>query len=153
MATFSWRQVPEARCTAWNYRRVAGAVTNTDRVEFARELGHPRPGLWKLVDSFRGPARHTIDWFFHFAPELELQLDEEGHALTVLREGRPFVIVHIPHNGVRFHVGDSWYSRHYGVKQANRALVGRWQGEMVAGGTSFAWEFELVTDKHASRND
>ena len=102
MPNFNWQQIPEAKCIDWTGKRVTGALTYSGQVEFIRELAHPRPGVWELVDKFTGQDEHKMEWFFHFAPGLDLQLQEGEHTLTVLREGRPFLIVHIPENGIQF---------------------------------------------------
>jgi hypothetical protein len=142
---FNWKHVPEARCVDWNEDRVSGALISS-QVKFIRELVHPRPGVWELVDTFTGCDKHRMEWFFHFAPGLELDLHEEGHALTVLNNGQSFLTVHIPDGGVRPQVRDSWYSRQYGVKQCNRELFAQWEGKLDGNGVSFHWRFQLVNE-------
>ena len=151
MPHFNWKQIPEAKCTVWTGERVTGALTYSDGVEFTRELAQPRPGVWELVDTFNGHEETTIEWFFHFAPGLELDLHEEGHTVTVLKDGRSFVIAHIPEGGVRPQLRDSWHSPQYGVKQCNRELYARWQGGLGGNGVSFHWQFQLVNESPPTR--
>ena len=139
---FSWQQVPDAKCIEWNGARVRGVLPGD--VAFSRELGHPGPGVWELVDSFTGSEEHTLEWFFHFAPDLELELDETGRTGTVLRDGQCWLLVHLPDGGVRSQLRDSWYSHQYGLKQANRELYAQWRGEVDGGGAHFRWRFEVV---------
>jgi hypothetical protein len=146
MPNFNWRQIPEAKCIAWTGKRVTGALTYSGPVEFTRELTHPRPGVWDLVDQFVGDGAHEIECFFHFAPGLELDLQEDRHTLTVLKDGQPFVIVHIPTEGLRPQLSDAWYSDQYGVKQRNRGLVARWEGELQGNAASFRWAFRLIQE-------
>jgi hypothetical protein len=141
---FSWKHVPEARCVEWNGARVRGVLTYSGPVEFSRELRHPRPGVWELVDKFTGRGEHMVEWFFHFAPGLELNLDESRQTVTVLKDARLYVIVHIPNGGVRPQLRDSWYSHQYGLKQCNRELYAQWHGELDGNGVSFHWRFQLV---------
>ncbi len=54
MPNFNWQQIPEAKCIDWTGERVTGALTYSGQVEFIRELAHPRPGVWELVDKFTG---------------------------------------------------------------------------------------------------
>jgi hypothetical protein len=140
---FSWKHVPEAKCIDWSGERVRGVLTDFGKVEFSREVAHPRPGIWELVDTLTGGAEHMLEWFFHFAPGLELDLHEEDHTVTVLKDGQSFLTVHIPAGGVRPQLRDSWYSQQYGVKQRNRELYAQWQGE-VDNGMSFQWRFQFA---------
>lgn len=146
MPNFNWKQVPEAKCTAWTGGSVTGALTCSDQVVFTRELTHPRPGVWELVDTFSGNGDHTIEWFFHFARGLNAHLDEVKRTVTVLREGRAFIIMQFPDGGVRPQLRDSVYSSQYGVKQSNGSLVARWQGLVHGEGVSFRWQFRIVNE-------
>lgn len=139
---FSWRRVPEAKCTGWDSACVRGELPG--EVTFSRQLGHPRPGVWELADSFVGRDEHTLEWFFHFAPGLALELHPQAQAVTVLRDGRPWLLVHLPGGEVQAGVRDSWYADQYGRKEANRALNARWRGRLESGGAQFRWRFELV---------
>jgi hypothetical protein len=147
MPFFSWRQVPEARCIDWIGERVTAALTYSGQVEFIRELAHPRPGVWELVDKFTGHAEYKLEWFFHFAPGLDLQLQEGKHTLTVLKESHPFLIMHLPDNGIRPQLKNTWYSYQYGVKQSNLGLYAQWQGELEGEGVSFHWQFQLANER------
>jgi hypothetical protein len=146
MPYFNWKQITEAKCIDWTGERVIGALTYFGEVEFIRELVHPRPGVWELVDKFKGHDEHTMEWFFHFVPGLDLQLHREEHSLTVLKEGRPFLIVDIPDNGVRSQLRDTWFSYQYGAKYCNRGLSAHWQGELEDSGVLFRWHFQVVDE-------
>jgi hypothetical protein len=141
---FSWKHVPEAKCIDWTGERVRGVLADFGKVEFSREILHPRQGIWHLIDTFTGRGEHMMEWFFHFAPGLELDLYEAGQTATVLKDGRPFLTVHIPDGGIRPRLRDSWYSHQYGIKQLNRELYAQWQGELGTSGMSFHWQFKLV---------
>jgi hypothetical protein len=147
MPNFNWKQVSEAKCVDWTGKRVTGAMTYASQVEFIRDLAHPRPGVWELVDKFTGHDEHILEWFFHFAPGLDLQLDRGEHTLTVLKEGQSFLIVHIPDNGIRPQLRNTWFSYQYGIKQSNRGLYAQWQGAMKGEGVSFHWQFKLADER------
>ena len=146
MPNFNWHQVPEAKCIGWTGKRVIGAMTYSGQVEFIRELAHPRSGVWELVDRFIGHDEHSMEWFFHFAPGLDLQLDQGDSKVSVLKEGKPFLIVNIPQVGIRCQMRNDWYSCQYGVKQHNHVLYAQWQGELNCEGMLFRWQFRLVND-------
>jgi hypothetical protein len=147
MPYFNWQQIPEAKCIDWTGKRVTAALTYSGQIEHIRELAHPRPGVWELVDKFTGHDEHRLEWFFHFAPGLDLQLDEGEHTFTVLKEGCPFLIVHMPDDGIRSQLRDTWFSYQYGVKQSNQELYAQWQGELEGNDKSFHWQFQLVNER------
>ena len=140
---FNWKHVPEARCTHWDGAQVRASMSAGCSVDFCRELTHPRPGTWELVDRFSGPVEHLLEWFFHFAPGLELDISKEGERVTVLKDNQPFVTVDIPDEGVQLQVKKSWYSEQYGARQSNRALYAQWRGKL-GDEVSFRWCFQLV---------
>jgi hypothetical protein len=96
-----------------------------------------------LIDTVTGPAEHLLEWFFHFAPGLELDLHQEGHRVTVLKDGRSYLTLDIADGGVRSERRESWYSPHYGAKECNQVLYAQWKGEL-GDGVSFRWRFQLV---------
>ena len=145
---FNWKHIPEAKCIDWKGHRVTGALKYDSQVEFIREVVHPQPGVWKLVDKFTGHDEHNMKWFFHFAPGLDLQLDGGEHTLIVLKKGQFFLIVHLPDKGIRSQLINTYSSYQYGVKQANRGLYAQWQGELKSEGVSFHWQFHLVNETH-----
>jgi hypothetical protein len=144
LSYFNWRQVPEAKCFAWTGKRVIGSMTYSGPVILTREIIHDRPGIWEVNDKFTGVGEHTLEWFFHFAVNLDLRIQEGEQLVTVLRGGNPFLALHIPDLGVSCHLRAGWYSDKYGIKQPNRVLYGRWQGKLEDNGKSFRWEFRVL---------
>ena len=145
---FNWRQIPEAHCVNWTGNRVKATMTCVDHVGFTRDLSHPQPGTWNLTDEFTGKDPHSLEWFFHFSPDLELELNVDGHKLTVIRNGGPFLIMRLPENGLRFQVRDSWYSEQYGIKKSNYELYAQWHGILKEDdGVCFNWQFQFVDQK------
>jgi hypothetical protein len=146
MAYFNWQQIPDAKCLEWTGKRVTGALTCVGQVEFIRELAHPQPGIWDLVDKFIGRAGHKLEWFFHFAPGLDIQPNAAGCSFTVFKDGQPFLILQAPDNGMCFEARDTWYSDRYGSKQPNRELYAQWRGEVDDRNTIFRWQFKLLVN-------
>jgi hypothetical protein len=149
---FNWRQISEARCVDWAEGHVAGAL-NFSGVEFVRNLSHPRSGIWILSDTFSGNDEHKIEWFFNFAPDLDVELLEAGHTLKIIKEGKPFLLVHAPDSGICMQLVDGWHSRQYAVKQRARKLHAQWQGVLKEQGEVFCWRFELIDTELVSRKD
>ena len=145
MPNFNWTQISNASRIEWTGEQVTGTMIYPDGTQLIRELAHPRPGSWELVDKLAGLGAHEMEWFFHFAPGLELEIDERENMLTVFREGRSFLTLQMPNHGVRFQVGNSWFSYQYGLKQANRELVAYWQEKLEGGTSSFRWLFQLIS--------
>jgi hypothetical protein len=146
MPNFNWKQIPEAECINWKGKRVTGKLIYPGSIEFTRELVHPHLGVWDLFDKFTGQEEHTIEWFFHFAPDLNLQNQEE-RLLMVLKQGGAFVSIQIPQNGIHYELNDGWYSNNYGDKRQNRVLYAQWQGKLEDTAASFHWRFQFVNER------
>ena len=146
LPNFNWQQIPEANCPEWTGKQVKGTLTYTDNVEFIRELAHPAPGSWELADKFSGHSEHRLEWFFHFAPNLVLKIQEEANTVAVFKEGRPFLSMRMPDSEVHAEVKNSWVSYQYGARESNHELYAEWQGPLEGQGTSFRWQFQLVND-------
>jgi heparinase II/III-like protein len=138
---FNWLAVPEAECLHADDGSAAGVLQGPTGVRFSRAIAYEGPGQWNIADRFAGEGPHTLEWFFHFAPDLELRLDPAGRAV-VLRAGRPWVTLALP-SGVRPEVSESWYSQYYGVRERNARLRASWEGELQPGGVPFDWHVEL----------
>jgi hypothetical protein len=143
---FKWQHVPEAKCINWTERFVIGWLPCSDQVEFIRELSHPGPGKWELVDRFSGhTGAHDLSWFFHFAAGLTLAWIDSSESVMVEENGRPYVMV-FPPKGVSVEICDDWVSSSYGNKDRNQVLRGRWKGDISsASGVNFCWKFMNVT--------
>lgn len=144
MPNFNWTHISHATCMDWAEDRVIGRIGQPDAVEITRELAHPRPGEWHLIDTLVGKDEHFAEWFFHFAPGLELSREDGASRLTVLKEGKPLAALDVPHNGTRIELRSGWYSNRYGVKQENRELYATWQGELNSTGETFFWKISAT---------
>ncbi len=144
LPNFNWEQTPNAENMEWDGKRVKGLLAFPGQLSFMRELIHPKHGVWNSIDTFTGKDEHNIEWFFHFNPSLDLELDDKRCKLIVKQQGQPFVILSMPDNHVHFQLRDSWYSEKYGIKQCNRELYGHWQGILKPNGVTFNWQFQLI---------
>ena len=146
MPNFNWQQIPEAKCIDWTGKRVIAALTHSDQVEFIRELSHPRPGVWELVDKFTGhDEAHKVTWFFHFAAGLTLRWVDISESVMVEEHGKPYIVV-FPPKGVYVELKSDCVSRYYGKKELNPMLQAIWEGEVPKSSINFCWKFEGVKE-------
>jgi hypothetical protein len=147
---FAWRKVPAAACSYYGERAVRGFL-DVDDVRVGRHIRHPVPGLWWISDSLVGEGAHTVTWYFHFAPDLDLYQDDasgnwivSGNASANDGSGAPPVpvaIITVP-QGLTTRAERGWVSRHYGHKERNMQLVATWSAVIPDGGLRFQWEFK-----------
>jgi hypothetical protein len=144
LQNFSWKHAVDAKCTEWSGNRFTGVLSFADRMLFSRTLAHPRRGVWELIDSFSGSDEHRFEWFFHFAPGLEVVLEEEGRLLTIIKNSRKFLLLHLPNSIAEAELRPSWYSPQYGFRQANVELYAQWRGALSGSAGPFHWQFQLA---------
>lgn len=147
MIYFNWKQIPKSECIDWKDNRVTGKIINATGVEFTRELNHPRQGYWEVSDKFTADNEHTLEWFFHFAPDLKLELQEKNHKLAIFKDNMPYLTLQFPDNDLRCELRESWYSDQYGVKQPNQQLYAIWHGKLKKSGTLFQWRLERINEQ------
>lgn len=145
MVSFNWRQIPETKCIGWDGSSVKGLLDHPDQVEFIRELSHKNPGVWDVIDKFTGQNEHVLEWFFHFHPGVEVQIKVKERLLVAFREDKPFLTLSIPGKEVCCQLNEGWYSAIYGIKERNKVLVARWQGELCSEGNTFDWQFKIIS--------
>jgi hypothetical protein len=148
MPLFNWQQVPVANCLQWTGTRVIGALCFPGQVKWVRMLDHPRPGFWELVDTFTGRADHSLEWFFHYAPGLELNADGGKQEVKVIKGSNPFLVMQMPDQSIQYEIRESWFSYQYGAKEINSEFSANWEGSLNEEGMSFHWRFELVDSQH-----
>jgi hypothetical protein len=140
---FFWSQVPRATCEHHNGQSVRAILPDIRGVRVEREIHHPVSGVWHIEDSLSGEGEHAIEWFFHFAPDLSLRLDDLSESLVVEERDSPYLII-TPPPDVRLDISSGWYSSRYGHKEPNPLLVAAWRGTMPVGGTRFCWKFRYA---------
>lgn len=146
MVYFNWTQISEANCLDWTGKHVSGRMIHPSLVEFTREIDHPKQGNWEVIDKFTGDDKHTLEWFFHFAPGLQLKLNRKERTLYVLMDGKPFVKAIIPQDRISYLIRESWYSDQYAVKRSNQELYAKWTGVLGDKGKIFQWRFQFIDD-------
>lgn len=140
---FNWRDVSRAQCLAWDEKRVVGCLQLAPDLVHRREVHHPHPGVWEVIDDLEGEARHQLSWFFHFAPSLSLRWSASSEHLMVEEHDSPYAIV-VPPSGVHVDIRTGWYSSSYGHKEPTPLLVATWRGEIPAAGLHFSWKFKYA---------
>lgn len=145
---FSWRKVSSAQCETWQGQCVAGSLRSNE-IMIRRELSHPQPGEWRLTDSFVGAGDHRLEWTFHFAPGLALQL--QGEQVRVVDAAEPGWAVDVLIPQVTIAVQDGWVSQRYGEKTGDQVLYAWWRGTCTPWGISFVWQFRLANRDPANK--
>ena len=140
---FGWKRVSDAECTHWSEKNVSGTLSQTNNVKWIRDLSHSAPGDWEINDKFAGSKNgdHRLEWFFHFAPDIELRSHDEK--IEVFKDGRHFGNISIPCDGLKVEVRNSWFSYDYGVKVQNQEMYAVWEGRLTEAETMFKWHFQF----------
>lgn len=150
---FAWVNVPQAECLAWEAgRRVVGAMQTAPGVTWQREVVHPRPGVWEIVDTLEGEGRHAAAWAFHFAPGLKLASAAGDSIWLLAGPDGPTIQVALP-AGMRPEVQEGWTSPGYGRRERNAVLRAAWQGDLSGGKVSFCWAFSAISSQHSVVSD
>ncbi len=137
---FSWEQVPQGECLAWEAgRRVVGAMQTRAGVHHQREIIHPAAGVWEISDTLQADSTtHEVKWFYHFAPDLTVQ--QLNGRVWVKDDIGSFSMDIIPPAEVKLSIEVGEFSSNYGRKQPNQILIATWQGAVSE--TRFVWKFE-----------
>jgi hypothetical protein len=133
---FKWRNLCPARLESWvtlpnldyasgmheGYRRLAEPVVHRRRVVFVK------PDRWFLLDDLSGAGIHSLEFFFHFLPDVQLQVEE--HFCWATKNDSRFLIIADPRLSLDAGRGDEgsvqgWYSRDYGRREPAPVLAGR----------------------------
>ena len=129
---FGWTRISEAECNNWNEKSVSGRMQLMNGVELIREISHPQQAIWDLMDKASSKAGnpHRLEWFFHFAPGIEILLGEKQHSLV--KNSKIIGTISAPENGVRVETKSAWFSYEYGVKVPNVQMHAVWEGSLKA---------------------
>jgi hypothetical protein len=104
------------------YARLAEPVVHRRRVVFVK------PDHWFLLDDLSGVGTHSLEFFFHFSPDIELRV--ERHLCWATRGDKRFMIFADPRMSLETSRGEEgsahgWYSRDYGRREPAPVLAGR----------------------------
>ncbi len=104
------------------YRRLAEPVVHRRRVVFVK------PDRWFLLDDLAGTGTHSLDFFFHFSPDIRLHV--EKNLCWAAKKGNHFLVM--TDRRVSLHAApgkqggqQGWYSRDYGHREPAPLLVGK----------------------------
>jgi heparinase II/III-like protein len=133
---FKWRAAPEVRLEHSASTGLldyavgvhSGYMRLLQPVEHRRRIIFVKPEYWIISDELAGQGTHHLEFFFHFAPGVTIEQDDEGW--LALKDGGRFRLVPAA-PGVSFRVvaGEEspfqgWYSGDYGHREPAPALVG-----------------------------
>lgn len=104
------------------YTRLAEPVVHRRRVVFVK------PDRWFLLDDLSGAGTHSLEFFFHFSPDIELRV--EGHSCWAAKGDSRFLITADPCVSLDAGRGEQgpvqgWYSRDYGSREPAAVLAGK----------------------------
>ena len=102
----------------FGYERLPDPVIHRRRFFFDKSAA-----LWQIRDDIIGRREHCVEWFFHFAAGIPIEIVEDGVVMTSCAEGGnlTFKIRDVPEDA-ELELLDGWVSRRYGVKERNRVL-------------------------------
>ncbi len=102
----------------FGYERLPDPVIHRRRYFFDKAAT-----LWQIRDDIIGKREHCVEWFFHFASGVPIEIAEDGVLMTVCAEGSnlTFKIRDVPEDA-ELELLDGWVSRRYGVKEPNKVL-------------------------------
>ena len=145
--TFKWLNLCPARLEGWTtlpsldyadgthegYRRLAEPVVHRRRVVFVK------PDRWFLLDELSGAGTHSLEFLFHFPPDVQLHFEE--HRCWAEKGDSRFLIMTDPRVSLDATCGaegrpQGWYSRDYGHRESAPVLVGKTQCSVPA---RFPW--------------
>jgi hypothetical protein len=144
---FKWRNLCPARLENWvklhnldyasgkheGYKRLAEPVIHRRRVAFVK------PDRWFLLDDLCGGGTHSLQFFFHFAPDIQLRVAE--NLCWATKGDSRFLITADPRVSLDAVWGEEdpvqgWYSRDYGHREPAGVLAGKTRCFMPA---RFPW--------------
>ena len=92
-------------------------------------------GALDLTDELDGDGVHTLDWFFHAAPGVDVS--EAGPGAILLKSGD--IALRLAYDArLSARIEDGWVSPSYGAKRAAKRIVLSWSGE-------FGGQFKAAT--------
>jgi len=133
---FKWLNLCPARLESWatlanldyasgmheGYGRLDEPVTHRRRIVFVK------PDRWFLLDDITGAGSHSLEFFFHFPPDVQLRVEE--HSCWATKSDNRFLIIADPSVSLNAGRGEEGpvqggFSRDYGHREPAPALAGK----------------------------
>jgi len=134
---FAWEGVPKVVSGQHDDHTISGCLHLSDNVMIRRKISHYRPMAWAISDRIIGDGNHVIEWFFHFHPALQLEIQQRDQVKVFENDWQ--VWIKIPSPDMKVIIEQGWVSANYGVKKKHSILYGQWQGDL-SGYQTFIWE-------------
>ena len=117
---FSWSSLPEVAAEQWEegdrFTYFSGSHTGYRRLEdpvlHRRTIFHLRGEYWLVRDSLLGETEHDLEVFWHFAPDIDLEL-RDGSLVAACGEQQ---LILLSANSWDASVGEAFISPAYGEK-------------------------------------
>jgi hypothetical protein len=133
---FKWSSICPSRLERWTSHHNLdyasgvhdGYTRLTKPVVHKRSVVFVKPDFWFLLDDLSGAGTHLWEFFFHFAPGIELQTEE--HRCRAVNGDSHFVVIADRRITFETQLGEDrpiqgWYSEDYGQRVAAPVLTGR----------------------------
>ncbi len=101
----------------FGYARLADPVIHRRRIYFEKD-----ERSWFIRDDLDGGGEHDLEWFFHFAAGVPVEMPEGGLVRTCRREGSNLVLKVSEDSQVNMELYEGWVSRRYGMKKSAQVL-------------------------------
>jgi hypothetical protein len=121
---------------------MGGMIEATPGVTHHRTLIYITKNVWEIQDLVSGQGQHTLEWYFHFAPDMDFPSSSNDHNFIELTNCSFAVIVQPP-KGVLYERLQGWYSYKYSIKETAPLLKGVWHGNLSSQGLTFCWRIQL----------
>jgi hypothetical protein len=147
LETFKWVHPCEARLDGWatlpnfdyasgwhgGYTRLTEPVIHRRRVIFIK------PDQWFLLDDVTGAGNHSLEFYFHYPPDVRLRVEEQR--CWASNGDNRFLVMTDPRVSLETSFGEEsrlqgWYSVDYGHRQAAHVLTGKIRCSLPA---QFPW--------------
>ncbi len=92
------------------YRRLDPPVVHERAIRFDKAGRR-----WQIDDAVRGGGEHRLEWFFHFAPGIELEIGPGG--VTTRCPGTRLSLAFSAAFPLQLEVEEGWVSRAYGARE------------------------------------
>jgi uncharacterized heparinase superfamily protein len=94
------------------YARLENPVSHARRIVFDKKLL-----TWEITDTFDGEGEHLLEWYFHPAPGIEVDIDSSADEMNIILKGRRNSLSVQTGLSGKVKLVDGYYSPEYGCKE------------------------------------